>query len=73
MNKLEQANSVWRTPTKSRLVGFNEAEGSFYLVTKSLNRIVHGFEITQKLDKLVLNAIGLILGVRVPVITKKLL
>ena len=62
VNNLEEANSV---VSKSWLVGFTEAEGSFYLVTKSLNRIVHGFEITQKLDKIVLDAIGLILGISV--------
>ena len=66
VNNLEEANSV---VSKSWLVGFTEAEGSFYLVTKSLNRIVHGFEITQKLDKIVLDAIGLILGISVT--TKK--
>ena len=40
------------------------AEGSFYLVTKTKDRIVHGFEITQKLDKIVLSAIGHILGIK---------
>ena len=62
LNKLEEASSV---VSKSWIIGFTEAEGSFYLVTKSLNRIVHGFEITQKLDKIVLDAIGLILGISV--------
>lgn len=66
VNSLEGANSV---VSKSWLIGFTEAEGSFYLVTKSVGRIVHGFEITQKLDKIVLDAIGLILGVSVT--TKK--
>jgi hypothetical protein len=47
------------------LVGFTEAEGSFYLTTKSVNRIVHAFEITQKLDKIVLEAIGFLLGIKV--------
>ena len=62
LNNLEEASSV---VSKSWIIGFTEAEGSFYLVTKSLNRIVHGFEITQKLDKIVLDAIGLILGISV--------
>ena len=66
LNNLEEASSV---VSKSWIIGFTEAEGSFYLVTKSLNRIVHGFEITQKLDKIVLDAIGLILGISVT--TKK--
>lgn len=55
--------------SKPWLVGFTEAEGSFYLVTKEKGRLVHGFEITQKLDKIVLTSIGFILGMNV--ITKK--
>jgi hypothetical protein len=55
--------------SKSWLVGFTEAEGSFYLVTKDLGRIVHAFEITQKLDKIVLDAAGYLLGIQV--ITKR--
>jgi hypothetical protein len=50
--------------SKSWLIGFTEAEGSFYLVNKSKDRIVHGFEITQKLDLIVLSAIGQILGIK---------
>jgi LAGLIDADG endonuclease/Cytochrome C and Quinol oxidase polypeptide I len=49
--------------SKSWLIGFTEAEGSFYLVAKSPNRLVHAFEITQKLDKIVLTAIKHILGI----------
>lgn len=45
------------------LVGFTEAEGSFYLVSKEPTRIVHAFEITQKLDIIVLKAIAHILGI----------
>ncbi len=51
--------------TKSWLVGFTEAEGSFYLVIKSVGRMVHAFEITQKLDKIVLDSIGCLLGIKV--------
>jgi LAGLIDADG endonuclease len=50
---------------KSWLVGFTESEGSFYLVTKDIGRIVHAFEITQKLDKIVLDAIGYLLNLTV--------
>ena len=50
--------------SKAWLIGFTEAEGSFYLVNKSKDRIVHGFEITQKLDLIVLSAIGSILGIK---------
>lgn len=52
---------------KPWLVGFIEAEGSFYLTNKDYNRIVHGFGLTQKLDKIVLQAIGLILHIPNPV------
>ena len=45
-------------PTKSWIIGFTEAKGSFYLTIKhnSINppRIIHGFGYTQKLDKHVL-------------------
>lgn len=51
--------------TKSWLVGFTEAEGSFYLFKKDARRLVHAFEITQKLDKIVLQAAALLLGVKV--------
>lgn len=57
---------------KSWLIGFIEAEGSFYLTTKDSKRIVHGFGLTQKLDKIVLDAIGHILHIKNPVIYKEL-
>lgn len=57
--------------SKSWLVGFTEAEGSFYLVNKSNNRIVHAFEITQKLDKIVLIGIKHILHISTNVQFKK--
>lgn len=44
------------------LIGFTEAEGSFYLVSKS-STIAHAFEITQKLDYIVLISIASILGI----------
>lgn len=55
--------------SKAWIIGFTEAEGSFYLVKKGPQRMVHAFEITQKLDRIVLEAIALILGTKV--ITKK--
>jgi len=51
--------------SKYWLVGFTEAEGSFYIVKKDSTRLVHGFEITQKLDILVLESIARILGISV--------
>jgi len=47
------------------LIGFTEAEGSFYIVKKDSIRLIHGFEITQKLDIIVLESIGHILGISV--------
>jgi len=61
VSNTNQANMVM---SKAWLIGFTEAEGSFYLVNKSKDRIVHGFEITQKLDLIVLSAIGCILGIK---------
>lgn len=51
--------------SKSWLVGFTEAEGSFYLVQKGKERLVHAFELTQKLDKIVLEGIAQILHMNV--------
>lgn len=62
VNCLTDAQTIM---SKSWLVGFTEAEGSFYLTTKSAGRIVHAFEITQKLDKIVLVAIGFLLNIKV--------
>lgn len=55
--------------SKPWLVGFIEAEGSFYLVSKDKatptteSRIVHGFGISQKLDEIVLEGIRRILHI----------
>lgn len=65
-------NCVNNVMTKSWLVGFIEAEGSFYLTNKDLNRIVHGFGLSQKLDKIVLDGIALMLHISNPVIFKEL-
>ena len=46
--------------SKSWVVGFIEAEGSFYLVSKDPIRIVHGFGLTQKLDSIVLESLRLL-------------
>lgn len=57
--------------TKAWLVGFTEAEGSFYLVKKENNRLVHGFEMTQKLDEIVLISIKYLLHITTNVQHKK--
>lgn len=58
--------------SKAWLIGFIEAEGSFYLTSKDSNRIVHGFGLTQKSDKVVLQAIGLLLHISNPVRYKEI-
>jgi hypothetical protein len=63
-NNITSTNEANLVMSKAWLIGFTEAEGSFYLVNKSKDRIVHGFEITQKLDLIVLSAIGYILGIK---------
>lgn len=68
---LANANEAHKVVPKPWLIGFVEAEGSFYLVTKDTNRIVHGFGITQKLDKVVLEAIRHILHISTQVVYKE--
>ena len=65
-------SSINNVMTKSWFVGFIEAEGSFYLTNKDSNRIVHGFGLTQKLDKVVLDGIGIMLHIKNPVRFKEL-
>ena len=59
----ENVEDVTCVMTKPWVVGFIEAEGSFYLVSKDKTRIVHGFGISQKLDSVVLEAIRRILHI----------
>lgn len=60
---LVDIKSAKQVMTKSWLVGFIEAEGSFYLVNIESNGIVHGFGVTQKLDKIVLESIAFVLHI----------
>ena len=46
-NYISSHNTI---PTKNWIIGFIEAEGSFYLTKKEENRIVHSFGISQKFD-----------------------
>jgi hypothetical protein len=68
---IADANEASKVISKSWLIGFVEAEGSFYLVTKDTNRIVHGFGITQKLDRVVLEGIRHILHISTKVVYKE--
>ncbi|KAH7916837.1 homing endonuclease, partial [Leucogyrophana mollusca] len=71
-NNVSNFESASKVMSKAWLVGFTEAEGSFYLVCKSTTRLVHAFEITQKLDKIVLIAIKYLLGISTKVKLTKL-
>jgi len=46
---------IKKVMSKGRVVGFTEAEGSFYLTRKDTSKIVHGPGITQKSDPIVPN------------------
>ena len=59
----ETVEDVTYVMTKPWVVGFIEAEGSFYLVLKDKTRIVHGFGISQILDEIVLEGIRRILHI----------
>jgi len=67
----EIANKIM---SKSWLIGFTEAEGSFTAcggVQTDKSRLVHGFEITQKLDEIVLLCIKHLLHIKTKVQFKK--
>ena len=61
VTSLEEAIKVL---SKSWIVGFTEAEGSFYLTTKEAFRIAHAFEITQKLDPILLISLAYIFNMK---------
>jgi hypothetical protein len=71
IDSIDSKKIAQKVMTKSWLVGFTEAEGSFYIVQKGPTRLAHAFEITQKLDKIVLQAIALILEISTGVRKKK--
>lgn len=64
-NTVNNIQDAMKVMSKSWVIGFTEAEGSFYIVKKGPKRLVHAFEITQKLDVIVLEAIAMILQLKV--------
>ena len=56
-NKYNNNTMINYELSKPWLIGFIEAEGSFYQTKKESNRIVHGFGITQKNELLLLEKI----------------
>jgi len=71
LNKVNFQKNLEQIVTKSWVIGFVEAEGSFYITKKDPTRLVHTFEITQKTDKHVLEAISLIFKIKTGVRQKK--
>lgn len=67
-------NDVNNIITKSWLIGFIEAEGSFFILKKSSNplRYVHSFGLTQKLDYIVIYSIKLLLNINSSIVIKSL-
>lgn len=49
---------------KPWIVGFIEAEGSFYITRKDERRYVHGFGLTQKKDKIILDVLKRLLKIK---------
>lgn len=64
-NTVSSTQDAMKVMSKSWLIGFTEAAGSFYIVKKGAGRLVHAFEITQKLDIIVVEAIAMILQLKV--------
>lgn len=65
-------NDVNNIITKSWLIGFIEAEGSFFILKKSSNplRCVHSFGLTPKLDYIVIYSIKLLLNINSSIVIK---
>ncbi len=63
-------NEALSVISKPWLVGFTEAEGSFYIYKKDAGRMVHAFEITQKLSDCVV-MVGIALVLNSTVVIKK--
>lgn len=56
-------SSNHKIPTKQWIIGFTEAEGSFFLVQKSPTRLVHTFGITQSRDRHILEQLRSVWGI----------
>lgn len=62
-NIVYNVQDAMKVMSKPWLIGFTEAEGSFFLVEVEKRWFVHRFAITQKLDSIVMKAISLILNI----------
>ena len=64
-NQVNSVQDAMIVMSKSWLIGFTEVQGSFFLVNKDPQQLVHAFEFTQKLDVIVVEAIAQILQVNI--------
>ena len=60
---LSETGPLWRPFSKAWLVGFVEAEGSFFITQKEANRYVHSFGLTQKGENQLLEQIRCLFGI----------
>jgi hypothetical protein len=65
------ASDVKGVMTKGWVVGFTEAEGSFFILQKEPGRLVHAFGITQKLDGVVVEGMRMILHIAAKVVFRE--
>lgn len=56
-------NDINNIITKSWLIGFIEAKGSFLIISSNLLKCIHSFELIQKLDYIVIYSIKLLLNI----------
>ena len=68
---LSNYNEILNIVSKPWLSGFIEGEASFYIVRKDTSRIVHGFGISQKLDRIVLESIKKLFHIPTAIIFRK--
>lgn len=62
-NTVNSVQDAMKVMSKSWLIGFTEVEGSFYLVKKDPQLLLHVFELTIKHEVIVLKAIAMILQI----------
>lgn len=65
-------NDINNIITKSWLIGFIEAKGSFLIISSNLLKCIHSFELIQKLDYIVIYSIKLLLNINSSIIIKSL-
>lgn len=70
-NMILNIKDIYKIMSKYWVIGFIEAEGSFFIVKKDINRYIHSFGITQKLDPIVLYSIKILLNINTNLVYNK--